>query len=132
MFQLMAAIATVLGGIALFLTLVGLYGSASYLLGQRRREIGIRMAVGATASDAALFLFRYSMGLTAIGVGIGTALAVAVTQIIGSNMVLILNIYDTGAYATGIAVVALASIAATAGPALNAARVDPASTLRSE
>jgi ABC-type antimicrobial peptide transport system permease subunit len=130
--KLMAVIASLLGGVALILTLSGMYGAASYLLGQRTKEIGIRMAIGATAGDASRFLFGYSMRLTAIGMVVGIALAMAVAKLISGEITMAINVFDWPAYAIGILAVGIAAVAATLGPALGAARVDPASTLRSE
>jgi len=129
--KLLAVVASLLGTVALILTLAGMYGAASYLLGQRTKEIGIRMAIGATAGDASRFLFAYSMRLTAIGMVVGVVLAMVIGSLI-SGLVEVINVYDWPAYVIGLSVVALAAVASTAGPALGAARVDPVSCLRSE
>jgi ABC-type antimicrobial peptide transport system permease subunit len=79
MYPLLAAswVGVLLGAIALALSVSGLYGVLTYALSQRRREIGIRMALGATARAVMGLVIAQSMRLAAIGAGIGTIITIA-------------------------------------------------------
>jgi ABC-type antimicrobial peptide transport system permease subunit len=88
-FRAASMIGAALGGLALFLTLTGIYGVLSYFVTQRtiNKEIGIRVALGATRSVVGLVLTQ-SLRLTAIGIGLGVGLALGVSRLIASNLVL--------------------------------------------
>jgi predicted lysophospholipase L1 biosynthesis ABC-type transport system permease subunit len=124
-------ISALLGGVALLLTLSGIYGVMSYLVSQRTREIGIRMALGATAGGVIRIVLTQAMRLTALGVGVGVLFALGVSRMFASEFVMV-NTFDAFAYAGGVTLVAAAAIAAAYLPSRRAARVDPASTLRSD
>ena len=74
----------VAASMALLLSAVGLYGVISYVVGQRRNEIGVRMALGARASDVARMVMRQSLGYVVGGVVIGVVVAVASTRVLRS------------------------------------------------
>ena len=117
--------------IALTLACIGIYGVLSYAVTQRTREIGLRLALGATGSGIARMIVGQGLKLTALGAAIGAAAAFAATSAMSSLL------YGVSAAdpRTLIAVTALLSAVALAAcyvPAWRAARVDPAVTLREE
>jgi len=118
-----------LGGLALLLTLSGIYGVLSYLVSQRTKEIGIRMALGASTGGVARLVLKQSGRLAAIGVTIGTLLALGLSRVMASHLVFI-DTFDLMAYGGGVLMVAAASVAAAYFPARRAARIDPSTTLR--
>ena len=135
MYPLRAAawVGAVLGAIALVLSVSGLYGVLSYTLSQRTREIGIRMALGATALAVVRLVMRQSARLAGIGALIGLAVSFAAMQTL-SALVRLQNvtIVDAVAFAAGLAVVLAATAIAAYHPARRATRVNPAETLRAE
>jgi predicted permease len=130
-----ARIATLLLGafaaITLILGLVGVYGVLSYSVRQRTREIGIRLALGASRSEVLQMVLREALLLSAIGVAFGLA---ATPFLARSMSTLLYGIKSTDAltYAVAIVSVPVAALLAAYLPALRATRVDPASSLRSE
>jgi predicted permease len=122
-------ISGVLAGLALALTVSGIYGVMSYLVGQRTKEVGIRMALGATTGAVIQIVLSQAMKLSLCGVGIGVALALGVSRIFASQLVMI-NTFDDLAYIAGVILVMMSAVAASYFPCRRAARVDPASTLR--
>jgi ABC-type antimicrobial peptide transport system permease subunit len=116
---------------ALALGLVGIYGVLSYVLAQRTREIGIRMALGADNAQLKRMLLRHALALVGIGVALGLGGAALLTRLMESLL------FGVGALdpATYIAVSAvLIATGALAGylPARRATRVDPMTALRAE
>jgi predicted permease len=118
-----------LGGLALALTLSGIYGVLSYLVTQRTKEIGIRMALGARVGTVTRLVVMQSMRLAAVGLGFGTAMALGVSRYLAAHLVFI-NTFDLSAYTTGVFLVVTASLAAAFFPSRRAARIDPLTTLR--
>ena len=116
-------------GLALFLAAVGVYGVLAYVVAQRNREIGIRMALGSNASKIVGLVLRESLTLTAIGMAIGLLGAIGLQEVI-ANEVYGVKPLDPLVMA-GVALLLLAvTIVASAEPARRAARVNPASVLR--
>jgi predicted permease len=118
-------------GSALALALVGLYGVIALSVGQRRREIGVRLALGAQARDVLALVLGEGARVTALGVAAGLAAAIALTRLIRSLL------YGAGAadalvYAGAAAVVAAVALVATLVPASRAAGVDPTVALRAD
>jgi putative ABC transport system permease protein len=101
----------------------------SYLITQRTKEIGIRMALGATTGEVTRLVLRQSGRLAAVGVALGTALALGVSRLFASHLVF-LNTFDSVAYTAGVMLVVAASLAAAYFPSRRAARIDPIATLR--
>jgi predicted permease len=135
MYPLRAAswIGSLLGAVALALSLSGLYGVLTYTFGQRTREIGIRMALGATAAAIVRLVLGQSGRLAGIGAAIGIAVTFGVMTVLSSVIHLPnVSVVDAGAFCTGLALVMGAAALAASGPARRAARIDPAVTLRSE
>jgi len=116
-----AAIATTLGA-------VGIYGVLSYAVGQRRSEIGIRMALGARMGQVQGLILRRGAGVAAIGVGVGLAGALGLTRFLGSLLFGVRSA-DFPTYAAVALVLFAVALAACYLPARRASRVDPAATL---
>jgi len=125
-------LATLLSGVALVLTITGIYGTMSYLVSQRYKEIGIRMALGATAGQITRFVVSYTARLSAAGLVFGMILAVGGLQYLGSKMELLVNLFDVTAYLWVAAVAVCAAGVAGFLPAKRACRVDPHVALRLE
>ncbi|HEY2433566.1 MAG TPA: ABC transporter permease [Vicinamibacterales bacterium] len=126
-------VGALLGGIALLLSVSGLYGVLAYTLAQRRREIGIRMALGATAKAVVGLMLRQTARTAGTGVAIGLALAFAALAALASAVELrAVSILDPIAFAAAAVTVAAAAALAAYVPSRRAARVDPAETLRAE
>jgi predicted permease len=128
-FRASSWIAMALGGLALALSLSGIYGVLSYLVSQRTKEIGIRMALGATTSSVVRIVLSQSMRLAMIGIVIGATLALGVSRLFASELQNV-DTFDALAYAGSIAVAVVAALAAAYVPSRRAASVDPVTALR--
>ncbi|HYL63134.1 MAG TPA: ABC transporter permease [Candidatus Methylomirabilis sp.] len=130
--QLVAVtLVSVLGGLALLLAAIGLYGVMSYAVSQSTRELGLRMALGAGAPDLLRLVMTRGMALTAGGVVLGAAVALGLTRLI-VNYLFKVSPRDPVAFASAFAVMALAAVLACSLPAWRAARIDPMRALREE
>ncbi len=124
-------ISAALGCIALLLTISGIYGVLSYVVAQRTKEIGIRIAMGASTRAVTSLVLTQCLRLAGIGIAIGSALALAAARILAAfSAAITFDVFDRVAYLGAIAVVLSACLAATFFPARRAARVDPITTLR--
>lgn len=119
----------VAGGMALVLSAVGLYGVISYIVGERKGEIGVRMALGARAGEVGGMIMLQSVRLAAMGVVIGLIGAGAATRILSSLLFEVSPTDPLTLVAVGTFLVLLAALASYA-PARRAARVDPIEVLR--
>jgi macrolide transport system ATP-binding/permease protein len=117
------------GGLALLLATVGLYGVMSYAVSQRRRELGLRLALGASASDLLRLVMSHGLALTAGGVVLGAAAALGSTRLLGYVLYRV-SPRDPLAFGSAFVVMAIASFAACLLPALRAPRIDPVRALR--
>ncbi len=119
------------GALALLLAAVGLYGVVAFAVGERRREIAVRMAIGAARRDIISLFVGRAARLAGLGVAIGLALAAAITRLL-SGMLFGVTPLDVTTLAAVSALLAAVALAASALPARRAARVDPASALRND
>ena len=128
-FRAASWISSALGAVAWLLTLSGVYGVLSYLVAQRTREIGIRMALGATRLAILQLILNQTVRVATTGMIAGTALALVASRVLGSRL-LFINPLDLLAYAGGLILVTLAAVGAAWLPARRSARIDPATALR--
>jgi hypothetical protein len=128
--RLMAGVAAILGGLALVLAVVGILGVTFVLVGQRRRELGVRMAIGATPWDVVRIVFRQGMWPVVIGLVAGIGLALIGTQMIGSYLVGGVSARDPIAFGLAAAVLLTSAAVGVLIPARRATRVDPVAALR--
>jgi putative ABC transport system permease protein len=117
--------------IAVALSVIGVYGVLAYLVGQRRREIGLRLAIGASPSDVVWLFVREGAALTLVGLGAGLAAALAAGRWI-SALLFGVTPADPVTLASVVCALAGAAACATYVPARRAARVDPSDALRAE
>ena len=121
----------IFAGLALLLACIGIYGVLAYLTSQRVPEIGVRMALGASASDVLRLILRQSLGMIALGVAAGIAGAFAAARLL-SRLVEGVRPSDPSTFAAMVFVLIIAALIASFVPARRASRVDPLSALRQE
>ena len=117
--------------VAILLAAIGIYGVIAYLVGQRAREIGIRIALGASPSRVVNMVVREGVAMVTVGIVVGVVGAIALTQLMGALL------FDTKAtdpmtYALVALMLGAVALIASSVPALRAARVDPALAMRAE
>ena len=117
--------------IAVTLSVIGVYGVLAYLVGQRRREIGLRLAVGASPADVVWLFVREGAALTVVGLGAGLAGALAAGRWI-STLLFGVTPADPVTLVTVVCALAGAAVCAIYVPARRAAAVDPSDALRAE
>ena len=130
-YRLKAWLMSVFGGVALLLTAVAIYGVISYAVEQRRREIGIRMALGAEAGDVRAMVVRDGMLPVVAGVGAGVVAAYALSNLVAATLYGV-EPRDVGVFAAVPLVLTAVGLAAAAVPAFRASRVAPTVALRQE
>jgi len=118
-------------GLALLLGVVGLYGTVAYSVGQRTREIGVRMALGADPGSIHAMVLKEAGGLTAFGVLAGVACSLATTALI-RKLLFGVRSWDVSTLLAVAAVLAICSLLASYIPARRAARINPVEALRAE
>jgi predicted permease len=126
-----------LGGLALALTVSGLFSVLSYLVEQRAKEIGVRMALGATTKDIAVLVVFQSLRPVGFGLLSGGGLAAGLATLLmatpaASGIGNTVRVLDPVAYAASALVIVVACLLAASAPALRAACVDPIATLRND
>jgi ABC-type antimicrobial peptide transport system permease subunit len=119
------------GSMALVLGVIGIYGVISYTVSQRRREIGIRLALGAQRSGLRWMFVRSALVLTGLGVAIGLGAAAVLTRLMKS-LLFGVSPLDPLTYVSIPLVLAACAVLASYLPARRAAGVDPVEALRSE
>jgi predicted permease len=129
--RLVAQVSAWFGALALLIAAVGLYGVLAFSVARRRREIGLRIAVGANPGTIERLFLKESLTLVAAGVALGILLATLVTRF-GSSMLFGLTPHDPASIGLACAAVALVTFAAACVPARSAARTDPLVVLREE
>ena len=127
--EMAATLLAVFGGTAALLAALGLYGVIAQSVAARTREIGVRMSLGATAADIGRLVVAHGLALAAAGIAVGLAGALALTRLFESQL-LGVSPLDAVAFAATIVVLAATTLAACAGPAWRAARLNPVQALR--
>lgn len=122
---------TLFAVVALVLAAVGIYGVMSYLVGQRRRELGIRLALGATPAQVRRIVIHRAAQMSLWGAALGLLTAAAIAAI-SRGAIYGLHVSEPLAYVIALAVLAVVVLAASWAPAWRASRIDPANTLRSD
>jgi len=127
--QVAVTLVGILGALALLLAIIGLYGVMSYAVSQSTRELGLRMALGAGASNLLRLVMSRGLALTAGGVLLGGAVALGLTRLLG-NLLYKVSPRDPLAFGSAFLVMTIASLAACFLPAWRATRIDPVRALR--
>jgi putative ABC transport system permease protein len=117
--------------VALCLAMAGVYGVMAYVVGQRSKEIGLRMALGASTSNVLWLMLSRGLKLTSIGLGLGVLGALASSRLV-SGMLFDVKPHDAVTYTVVVAGLGLLSLLATYVPARRATKIDPLLVLRQE
>ena len=130
-------VSLVLGGLALLLTVSGLFSVLSYLVEQRTKEIGVRMALGASSRKVTQLMLAQTARPVVYGLVAGAGFAAALATVLlampaGAVIAEIVRVTDPIAYAASLVVIVAACLLAAWIPATRAARLDPMRTLRQE
>ena len=129
--RFMMSLVTGLGVVALLLAAIGIHGLIASSVNERTRELGIRLALGATSRQVLMNVVMPGVTLAAIGVVIGCAAALALSRLMGS-FIWGIQATDPITFVSVAAILLLVSLAASLIPALRVLRLDPALTLRAE
>jgi len=130
-FRIFSLVSSAIGVIALGLTLIGIYGLLSYVVAQRTREIGIRMALGASVPVVVGQVLRQSLHYAVAGIVAGGVLALGVSKLFASVLVIV-DTFNPAGYAFGVVTVLVVCGVAAWAPSRRAARVNPLEALRQE
>jgi ABC-type antimicrobial peptide transport system permease subunit len=130
-FRVAMSLFGIFAGFALLLGAVGIYGVMSFAVSQRRRELGVRIALGASRTSVLWMVMRQGAGLTAPGVILGLALSLASARVLG-GLLYEVSPMDLRVYVAVAGLLGLVSLVATYLPAFRATRVDPMAGMRSE
>jgi predicted permease len=126
-----AALVSGFAGIALLLSALGLYAVLSYLVAERLRELGLRMALGASRSDILQLVLGRALTLAGLGIGIGVATSIFTTRLITGILFRVAPLDRAVFFAAALTLIFVSMMAALA-PALRAANVDPMRMLREQ
>jgi predicted permease len=130
-FRLAAFMTSLFGGMGMLLAAVGLYGTIAYHVGQRTQEIGVRMALGATAGDVIRDVLARGGRFALFGIGIGIVLAAGLAQVL-KGLLLGISPFDPITYAAVAGLLVAICLIASFVPARRATTVDPLIALRAE
>jgi predicted permease len=122
---------SVFAGLSLLLACIGIYGVLAYLTGQRVPEIGVRLALGASAGNVIWMVLRESLGMILLGVAVGASAALAAGRLL-IRLVEGVRSTEPSTFAFMVLVLTAAALLASLVPALRASRVDPMKALRQE
>ena len=130
-------VSVVLGGLALVLTVSGVFSVLSYVVEQQAKEIGVRMALGAATKNVVRLILWQSVRPVGIGLAAGGGLAAAVAIVLMTTPIAAeigdsIDVLDPVAYAASLLVIVASCVLAVSLPALRAARIDPIATLRKD
>jgi ABC-type antimicrobial peptide transport system permease subunit len=128
--RLLAQLLAAFAGLALLLAVVGTYGLLSFMVAERRREIGIRVAIGATRASIVGLVTKQGLFVVSIGLAAGVAGALALNRLLGS-LLFGVGPTDPGTVAAVAGTIAVVATLTCALPAWRASRVDPNVVLRS-
>jgi ABC-type antimicrobial peptide transport system permease subunit len=126
-----ATLFSVFGGLALGLSVVGLYGIKAYSVARRTREIGIRMALGAEGKTVQWMILREGIAMVVAGLALGLLLAFGTGKIV-SSILFQISSTDPFAFTIAPAVLMIAALLATWVPARRATKISPMAALRTE
>jgi predicted permease len=129
--RLSAWLLSVFGGLALMLSVIGIYGVISFSVRQRRREMGIRMALGASPAGVQYLVLGEGMKLITLGIAMGSIVALGVASAVES-LLFLRSARDTFTFILMPAALTLVCMLACWGPAARSSRVHPAESLRDE
>jgi predicted permease len=121
----------IFAGLALLLACIGIYGVLAYVTSQRVPEIGLRMALGASARDVMQLVLGQSLRMIFVGVGVGLAVALAAARLL-ERLITGVRSTEPLAFAAMIGVLVVAALFASFLPARRASQIDPLSALRQE
>jgi putative ABC transport system permease protein len=122
---------TIFASLALTLASVGLYGVMAYTVRRQTREIGVRIALGASAGDVVGMVIRRGMALVSVGMGVGLAVALALTRLL-HTLLFEVSAVDPLTYLGVAAALGVVALIACYAPARRAARIDPVTALKCE
>ncbi|MGB8131012.1 MAG: ADOP family duplicated permease [Candidatus Angelobacter sp.] len=125
------ALLAAMGGLALVLSAIGIFALVANLVVQKRREMGIRIALGSTIQRAMVHIGRPGLQATALGLILGFAISAATLRLMRSVLFGV-DVYDAPTIALVVVTLSVVTVFAIALPALRVARIDPAKTLREE
>ena len=129
--RIMLTLLSVFAGLALLLAGIGLYGVLSYIVGQRTREVGIRMALGATAGSVRQLMLGQGLKLAAIGLGLGLLVSLGSARLM-SSLLYAVSPYDPISLAAVSVVLVAIGLFASWLPSHRATKVNPVEALRAE
>ena len=127
----LTAVLSSFSAFALGIAMLGVYASLAYVVAQRRREIAVRVAVGADAGQIRRLILREATALVLGGVALGAGLSLALTRVLSTQLYGVSST-DPGTFGAMAGLLAFAALAASASPVRNALRVQPVEALKSE